>query len=287
MSEIANRVELREVHGPSALSGGWRRMWELCVLISTTDFKRNYFGTVLGYVWSLVRPLLLFAVLLEVFTHIFKLGSQIQHYPVLLLFNIVLFTFFQETTVTAVGAVVGYEGIVRKTQFPRLAIPVSITLTSFYNLLLNLVVVFMFILAFGVFPTWTWLLLPVVLAILFVFSLAVSMILSSLFPRFRDVGILWGVAVTALFYATPVLFTVDVVRHRSETLTKVLAVNPLTPAFELARKWVISPKVAPYPGTAAAGGVAALVVSVSLFVLICVLGVWIFRREAPRIAEEL
>jgi ABC-2 type transport system permease protein len=278
--------ELRDVQGPSALSGGWRRLWELCILISTTDFKRNYFGTALGYIWSLARPLMLFVVLLEVFTHVFRIGSQVPHYPVLLLFNIVFFGFFQECTVNAVGSVLNYEGIVRKTQFPRLAIPISVVLTAIYNLVLNMVVVFVFILANGVTPMWSWLLLPVLLGIIATFSLGVSMLLSSLFPRFRDIGILWGVFVTALFYATPVLFSFDKARNASRTLAHLIAVNPLTPIFELARHWIID-STAPLPGTAAAGGVVPFVISVVLFVVICVLGVWVFRREAPRIAELL
>jgi ABC-2 type transport system permease protein len=280
-------VELRDVHGPSALSGGWRRMWELCLLISVTDFKRNYFGTALGYLWSLVRPLLLFVVLLEVFTHVLRIGSQtIRHYPVLLLFNIVFFGFFQEATVTAVGSVVGYEGIVRKTQFPRLAIPVSVVLTALYNLLLNLVVVFVFLFAYGVSPAWTWVLLPVLLAVMALFTLAVSMLLSSLYPRFRDVGIMWSVFVTALFYATPVLFTLDLARSHSHTLARLIALNPLTPIFELARRWIIDPS-APLPGSNSAGGPIPFLVSLALFAGVCVIGVWTFRREAPRIAEQL
>jgi ABC-2 type transport system permease protein len=284
---VSSGVELRDVHGPSALSGGWRRMWELCLLISITDFKRNYFGTALGYLWSLMRPLLLFVVLLEVFTHVLKIGSgTIRHYPVLLLFNIVFFGFFQEATVTAVGSVVGYEGIVRKTQFPRLAIPVSVVLTALYNLVLNLVVVFVFLLAYGVTPAWTWVLLPALLALMAAFALGVSMFLSSLYPRFRDIGIMWSVFVTALFYATPVLFTLDLARAHSHTLARLIALNPLTPIFELARRWIIDPS-APMPGSSSAGGVLPLLVSVAVFLVVCVLGVWTFRREAPRIAEQL
>ena len=105
--------ELREVRGPSAVGGGWRRFFDLLWLIAVTEFKRTYFGTVLGYVWSLVRPLLLFAVLLFVFTKIIRLGSDVPNYAVLLLLNIVLFSFFLEATTNAVGSVVGQEGVVR------------------------------------------------------------------------------------------------------------------------------------------------------------------------------
>ena len=158
MSSSPGQLELREVSGPTALGGGVRRFFELLWLMAVTEFKRTYFGTVLGYFWSLIRPLILFAVLLFVFTKIFRLGSTVDNYPVLLLFNIVLFGFFQESTTTAVNSVVAQEGVVRKTQFPRLVIPLSVVLTGLMNLGLNMIAVFAFILAYGVDPMWTWLL---------------------------------------------------------------------------------------------------------------------------------
>jgi ABC-2 type transport system permease protein len=275
-------LELREVRGPSALGGGWRRALDLLYLIAVTEFRRSYLGTALGYLWSLARPLLLFGVLLLVFTRAFDLGDRVKEYPVLLLFNIVLFGFFQEATTMAVGSIVAQESVVRKTQFPRVVIPLAVVLTALFNLGTNLVVVFVFILAAGVDPVWTWLLLPVVLALLTVFTTAVAMTVSALNPRFRDTGIIWSVAVTALFYATPVLYPLEIV---SGTLGRLLALNPLAPLFELARKWVIDPD-APGPA-AAAGGAVWLLVPAAIFVAVCVFGVWIFNREAPRIAEVL
>jgi ABC-2 type transport system permease protein len=280
MSESS--LELRDVRGPSALGGGWRRSFDLLYLIAVTEFRRSYLGTALGYLWSLARPLLLFAVLLVVFTKAFDLGDRVREYPVLLLFNIVLFGFFQEATVMAVGSIVAQESVVRKTQFPRLVIPLAVVLTALFNLAANLVVVFAFILASGVAPTWTWLLLPIVIALLTVFTSAVAMTVSALNPRFRDTGIIWSVAVTALFYATPVLYPLEIV---SGTVGRLLALNPLAPLFELARKWVIDPD-APGPA-AAAGGAVWLLVPAALFVAVCALGTWVFNREAPRIAEEL
>jgi ABC-2 type transport system permease protein len=275
-------AELRDVRGPSALGGGWGRFLDLVYLISITEFKRTYFGTALGYLWTIARPLMLFGVLLAVFTQIFRVGSQVPNYPVLLLFNIVLFSFFSEATVNAVNSVVNQEGIVRKTQFPRLVIPLAVVMTSLINLGLNLVVVFIFILAFGVDPTWTWLLFPVVLVLLFTITTAVSMIVSSLYPRFRDIGIIWSVLSTVLFYATPVLYPLEVV---PDTFRDILLLNPLTPLFEAARTWIIDP-TAPGPVTAA-GGFEGLLAPMAIYALICVLAVWIFNREAPRIAEEL
>jgi ABC-2 type transport system permease protein len=271
-------LQLRDVRGPSALGGGVKRSLELLWLIAVTEFKRTYFGTVLGYLWSLCRPLLLFAVLLAVFTHVIRLGSQVAHYPQFLLLNIVLFGFFQEATGTAVGSVLSQEAVVRKTQFPRLVIPLAVVLTSIFNLGLNLLVVFVFLLAGGIAPRWSWLLLAVVLLALFVLTTAVAMILSSLFPRFRDIGIIWGVFSTALLYATPVLYPIQ---HASGTIGTVLALNPLAPLFELTRRWVIT------PGAPVRAGTASVLVPIALFVGICVLAVWVFNREAPRIAEAL
>jgi len=282
MAVTDEALELREVRGPSALGGGRRRALELLLLIAITDFKRTYLGTALGYLWSVARPLLLFGVLLTVFTQAFDLGDRVTQYPVLLLFNIVLFTFFQEATSQAVTSIVSQESVVRKTQFPRLVIPLAVVLTSVFNLGVNLFVVLAFLLVAGVAPTWTWLLFPLVLAALLALTAAVAMILSALHPRFRDTGILWSVTVTALFYATPVLYPIDIV---SGTLRDVISLNPLTPIFELARKWVVDPD-APGPVTAV-GGWGPLLVAAAFFVVIWVAAVWVFRREAPRIAEEL
>lgn len=278
----ASPKELVEVPGPSALGGGWRRFFELLYLISVTDFKKNYFDTALGYLWSLARPLMLFAVLLFVFTRIFRIGSEVEFYPVLLLFNIVLMSFFQEATIGSVTSVVSQEGIVRKTHFPRLVIPLSTVVTGTFNLGLNLVVVVVFIIAFGVQVTWTWLLFPFVILALFVLTAAMAMLLSSLYVRFRDVGIIWSVAVTALFYATPVLYPLEIV---PEQYVKWIMINPLTPIFEQARHWVIDPSA---PGAvAAAGGWIHLLPAIAVFIGTCLLAVWVFRREAPRIAEEI
>jgi ABC-2 type transport system permease protein len=270
-------LELRDVGGPSALGGGWRRSLELLYLIASTEFKRTYFGTVLGYLWSLCRPLLLFGVLLGVFTHLVRF-SNIAHYPVLLLLNIILFGFFQEATTTSVGSVVSQEGVVRKTQFPRLVIPLAVVLTSVFNFALNRVIAFVFILAFGVTPMWTWLLFPVLALWLLVLTVAGAMILSSLYPRFRDVGIIWAVLATALFYATPVLYPLQRVSGAAQEL---IAMNPLTPVFELARRWIIDPN-----GPVRTGPLY-VVVPLALSIAICVLAVWVFNREAPRIAEAL
>jgi ABC-2 type transport system permease protein len=274
---------LRDVSGPSALGGGWRRGLELLYLMASTEFKRAYFGAELGYLWTIGRPLMLFGVLLVVFTKGLHLGTAVPHYPVLLLLNIVLFGFFTEGAGTALPSIVSAEAIVRKTQFPRLVIPVASVLTALFNLWLNLIVAFIFILAVGgIAPMWSWLLLPVLVGLILVFTVAVAMILSSLYPRFRDVSMIWSVASTALFYATPVIYVID---RFSLPLRKILSCNPLAVILELARKWIIDPHA---PGPAqAVNSRLFLIIPLAVYVVTCILAVWVFRREAPKIAEAL
>lgn len=279
-------AELRDVQGPSALGGGWRRFYDLLMLISVTEFKRVYFGTVLGYLWSLIRPLMLFGVLLFVFTQVFRVGGkEVEHYPVMLLLGIVLYTFFQESTTNAVTSVVAQEGVVRKTQFPRLVIPMATVLTSIFNLSLNLVIVLVFVLAFGVSPAWTWFLFPLALAFLFVFAGAIAMALSALYVRFRDTAIIWAVVSQVLLYLTPILYPITIFKDDT-TLRHLLMVNPLAVIFEQVRVWVLSEPNAP-TAVEAANGWLGLLPAAAIFVLVCALGVGIFNREAPRIAEDL
>ncbi|HET7508963.1 MAG TPA: ABC transporter permease [Solirubrobacterales bacterium] len=285
MSDEPVSLELQEVRGPSVLGGGRRRFFDLLWLLSLNEFRKTYFGSALGYVWSLARPLMLFAVLYVVFTKILRFGSdEIAHYPVLLLFNVVLFGYFQEATGGAVGSVLAQEAIVRKTQFPRLVIPLSPALIALFTLGLNMVAVLVFILAAGITPMWTWLLFPLVLLPLLVLTAGLSMLLAALNVRFRDVGIIWVVVAQALFYASPILYPITTAAIPG-TLHDILLINPLTPILTQARHWIIEPSA---PGAvAAAGGWLHLLPSIAVFVAVCALGVWVFKREAPKIAELL
>lgn len=284
MNATGEVAELREVTGPSAVGGGSRRFFDLLWLIAVTEFKRVYFGTVLGYLWSLIRPLMLFGVLLFVFTQVFRAGSEsVEHYAVLLLLGIVLYTFFQEATTNAVTSVVAQEGVVRKTQFPRLVIPLSTVLTALFNLALNLIIVLIFVFAFGVDPTWSWLLFPFALLFLFVLAAAVGVALSALYVRFRDVAIIWIVVAQVLFYGTPILYPVE---FKGQTFERLMMINPLAVIFEQVRVWVLHEPGAP-TAVEAAGGWLGLLPAAIIFVGVIVYGAWYFNREAPRIAEAL
>ena len=271
------------VAGPSALGTDFRRFLYLSYTLAVTDFRMRFFGSVLGYLWQLFRPLLLFGVLYVVFTRFARLGNDIPHYPVVLLENIVLYTFFAEATANSVSAVVDRENLVRKIHFPRLAIPLSVLLTALFNLALNLVVVLIFALASGVEPRWSWLELPLIVIGMSFWIAGIAMLLSSLYVRFRDVRPVWEVTLQALFYLTPVIYPLELIPNPS--LEKLVAHNPLAVFLQQARHAVIDPGAA--SAAAAVGGWKHMLFPAALVVLTVVIGFWYFNREAPRIAEEL
>jgi ABC-2 type transport system permease protein len=154
--------------------------------------------------------------------------------------------------------------------------------TSLFNLGMNLIAVLIFLLAYGVSPTWTWLFFPLVVLVLFVLTAALALLLSSLYVRFRDVAIIWSVVATALFYGSPILYPFNIV---PEQYRDILVLNPLTPLFAQVRRWIIDPNAPSAVETV--GGWGHLVPPIAIFVVVCVLGVWVFKREAPRVAEGL
>ncbi len=285
----AERPPLRLVEGPTAIGGGWRRFWRLTFLIATTDFKLTYFGSVLGYVWSFVQPLLFFGVLYLMFAVV--LGAQfakVPDFPVLLLLNIVLFNFFAQSTSAAAPSVVARESLVRKMHFPRLVIPVAVVCTAGIQLLLNLCVVVAFMLVYGLDPRWSWLLLPVCVLGFAALAVGMSMILSALYVRYRDVAPMWSVFSQALFYASPVFITIEaVVAHHG--VVRYYLLNPIATILQQTRYWIIGGTRA-HPVHSAAyymGSSVWLLIPIGLIVGVLGLGYWIFNREAPRIAEEL
>jgi len=275
---------LRPITGPSALGGDARRFVHLATTLAINEFKLRFFGSALGYLWQLMRPLLLFGVLYLVFTEFVRLGGGVEFYPVVLLTNIVLFTFFLEGTGGAVTSVVDREALVRKIQFPRMAIPVSVVLTASFNLGLNGLVVLIFALANGVTPRWTWLEAIPLLAILAVLTTGTAMLLSSLYVRYRDMRPIWDVFSQALFYATPVIYTIDAL-DKADWIKHLIMLNPIAAILEQMRHAVIDPNA---PTAAqAAGGAGRLLLSGAIVVLVAGFGFWRFNRDAPRIAEDL
>jgi ABC-2 type transport system permease protein len=268
--------------GPSAIGEDARRFASLTFALAATDFKLRFYGSVLGYVWTLMRPLLLFGVLYFVFTEVVKFGSGVDHYPVYLLTSIVLFTFFSETTGRGVTSLVERENLLRKVRFPRMVIPLSVALGALFNLGMNLIAVFVFVFASGIEPRVTWLELPLLVLVLAALGVGAAMLLSALYVRFRDLEPIWEVFSQLLFYASPVLYVVSAL---PDNIERPALANPIAAVLTQTRHALIDPSA---PTAAEAiGGAARLLIPLGIVLAVLALGMWVFARETPRIAENL
>jgi ABC-2 type transport system permease protein len=274
-------------YGPSALGGGIRRFVELTLTLAHSEFKLRYFGSVLGYLWSLMRPLLFFGVLYLFFTEILRIGKGIPHYGTYLLTGIVLWNYFGEATGNAVSCLVAREGLLRKMRFPRMVIPLSVSLTATFNLGMNAIAVFVFALSDGLTPTATWIeLLPVALGFI-VFATGIAMLLSSLFVRYRDVAPIWEVLLQAWFYCSPIMYTASSYGERfGAGFAHIAMLNPIAVLLTQMGHALIGGPEFPTAATVA-GGYSTVIIALALIPAVFALGWWFFTREAPLVAENL
>ncbi len=280
----------RPVTGPRAITGDARRFWHLTLNLAVQQWKMRFFGSALGYLWQLIRPLLLFLVLYIFFTKIANVGAtggpSEAHEGAQLLASIVLFTFFTEATTSSVRCVVDSEALVRKIQFPRMAIPLSTVLLACFNLGLNLLVVTIFTLLSGVVPMWTWFELLPILAMLVVLCSGIALLLSAGFVYFRDLQPIWDVVGQVVFYASPIILPISQIKkHLSPTLLHIYMLNPLAVIFQQFRHAFIT-HATPSAG-ALLGSAAALLEPMGIVLIIFVLGFVVFVRVAPNVAEDL
>ncbi len=203
-----------------------------------TDFKLRYQGSVLGYLWTLLKPLGIFTILYIVFVRFLKLGSNIEHFPVYLLLGIVLWGFFAEATSNGMQAIVSRGDLLRKIKFPRWIVVVSGTISALVNLGFNLVIVFLFMIINGVEITWDILWFPLLLIELFVFSLAIAFFLAAAYVKYRDLGHIWDIILQGAFYATPILYPLSLIPEKA---AKLLLLNPVAQIIQGSRASLINP----------------------------------------------
>jgi ABC-2 type transport system permease protein len=274
------------IKGPSALGTDAARFFRLTWALATTDFKLRFFGSALGYLWQLVRPLMLFGVLYVVFSEFLKFGGSERFYPAALLLGIVMFSFLSEATAGSTRSLVNRENLVRKVEFPRLAVPLATVLTALFNLALNLIPVFVFLLAAGGTPRWSWLELPFLVALLATLCVGLAMLLSALFVRYRDVEPIWDVVLQITFYATPIFYTAATVAEKaSPTVAHIMMCNPFAAILQQTRHALIDPSHV--SAATAIGGTARLLIPLGIIALAVAIGARVFVKRAPLIAEEL
>lgn len=253
----------------------------LLYALVVSDFKIRYQGSVLGYLWSLVRPLSLFAVLYVVFTVIFKVGNDIPNYAVYLLLGVMLWNFFVEATNNGLSSMVDRGDMIRKVYTPKYAIVLATVFSAAVNLLINLIVVFVFALISGVhFNVLHLAILPFVLVELIILAVGASLLLSSLYVKFRDVKYIWELVVQIGFYASAVLYPLSLV---PATYQAFMLINPVTQIMQDARYAVV------YDGTLTAWNTMGgwFFVPYALVCIIVGVSIIYFRKGNRFIAEEL
>ncbi len=247
-----------------------------------TDFKLRYQGSVLGYAWSLLKPLLMFAILYVVFVKFLKIGAGIPHYPIYLLLGIVLWNFFAEMTGQSLGSIVGRGDLIRKIRIPRWIIVISASVSALINLGLNLVVVGIFLILNDVDITWNIALLPLSLLEIYVFGLGISFFLAAAFVKFRDLSNIWDIIMQAGFYLTPVLYPLSMITN--SFFQKLLLMNPMAQAIQDARYSSVTQEAITtrslIPDWKAA--IPLLIVVLAVFV-----GVLYFKRQSTTFAENI
>lgn len=212
----------------------------------STDFKLRYQQSVLGYVWSVLKPLMLFAVMYLVFVRFLRFGGDIPHFAVALLLGIIMWNFFNETTTGGMMSVVGHGDLLRKIHFQKHIVVIANSVSALINFGFNFIVVIVFTLVNGVMPTWSWLLIIPLLLETYLLGLGIAFFLGAVYVNLRDLNPIWEVVMQAGFYATPIIYPITMISSRAGEWGPIIAkldllLNPMAQIVQDARHVMISP----------------------------------------------
>ena len=267
----------------------YRYSWILLRELVKTDFKLRYQGSMLGMAWSVLKPLMLFAVMYVVFVRFLRFGAGIPHFAVSLLLAQTLWAFFQEATSQGMQAIVGRGDLLRKLNFPKYIVVVSSTVSALINLVISLFVVLIFMIVNGVEFRPTILLFPLVVVELYIFALGIAFLLSTMFVRFRDIGHIWDVIMQAWFYATPIIYPLtQLINVGWLSIAKlVLMLNPIAQIIQDARYLVVTTQTETIWGLVGQQCWLLKLIPLLIIAIVLLVGVTVFRRRSPYFAEEL
>ena len=250
-----------------------------------TEFKLRYQGSVLGYLWSLMRPLFLFLIMYIVFVYFLKIGEGVPHWPVQLLLGIVLWTFFAEVTNNGVTSVVNRGDVIRKINFPKYVIVLASSISAFINLLINLAVIAVFMVINQVDIGWSIFLTPLFIGELFLLAFGLSLILSSTFVRVRDINYIWEIIMQGLFYASIVIYPITMVLEKGTVFAQTLLLNPVAQIIQDTRIALVnvdSPTL-----YSLSGSIWLSLIPYVVTALLLIWGVIVFRKKSPTFAEDI
>ncbi len=250
-----------------------------------TEFKLRYQGSVLGYLWSVLKPLLMFGILYFVFVYFLRVGGDIPNWPVSMLLGIVLWTFFAEITNNGLGSIVGRGDMIRKINFPKYVIVLASSISAFINLLLNFLIIGVFMVISGVTLSWSSLMIIPYIFMLFTLGIGLAFILSAVYVKLRDMNYIWEIIMQAMFYGSAVIYPIAMILEQHALIGKIILLSPVVDAIQGARHFFIdsvNPTI--YSVT---GNIWYALIPVAIVVFIAIFGAWYFKKKSPYFAENI
>lgn len=238
------------------------------------DLRGRYKGSVLGFLWTFINPLLQ----LVVYTMVFKviLKTDIERYYLYLFIALIAWIFFSASVTGGSASIVAQKDLVKKIYFPRQVIPISYVTSCFVNMLLSFIVVFIVIIFSGTgFSFVALLYLPAIMLVEYILALGTALIVSAVTVYFRDLEHILGIVTMAMMYMTPIMYDKSIV---PENLLPVFNLNPMTHIIDCYRD-ILYYKTIPE--------LSSLMSSVILGILFLVAGHFIFLKLQRHFAEEL
>lgn len=244
----------------------WRYR-ELFYIFTWRDLKVRYKQTILGIIWVVFQPLMTTLIFTVFFGNLAKIPSGKLPYSLFVLCGLVFWTFFSTALTHASDSMVANESIIKKVYFPKIILPFSSILTSFVDFLINFLILLVFAVAIGYYPSiWAVIIFPVAILIASLTSVGIGLLLASINVKYRDVRYILPFFIQILLFLTPVIYPLSIVSDRNKM---IMALNPMTSVVEFARvvfykEWIISPEL--------------ILISILSSLVIFFIGLWYFRK---------
>ena len=250
---------------------------ELIWMLAKTDFKLRYHGSSLGYIWAILKPLLMFTILNFVFSSIFNpRGTGNEYYSLQLLVGIILFNFFSEGTMAGMISLLSKYQLVTKIYVPRWTIILASTVNAAMVFAMNLLVIIAFFVMKGFVPSVAAIAMFIVSCVLtYILILAFALLTAPLYVKFRDLVMIWEVLITMLFYATPIIYSLQLMPLY---IQRILLINPMAFIIHFTKESLINNHFAP------PWEYAAFITALGIGFVLSMLS---YRKLAPRIAEDM
>jgi ABC-2 type transport system permease protein len=221
-----------------------------------------------------------------VFVHFMRFGEGIKHFAPMLLLGLVLWGFFTEATKQGMNSITSRANLLRKINFPKYILVFSATISAFINLLLNMVVVFIFMAIDGVNLGWSALLFPASLLLLYVSALSLAFLFAAISVKYRDISYIWDVVTQAMFYGTPIFYPLQKVMEFSDWAAQLLMLNPIAVIIQNARAALMGGENVITANELFSNPIW-IAVPYMIIVVFGILAVWYFKKKQGRFAEEV